>query len=275
MGTSAKTTIYDSAKRGSPAIEELRDIFQYRDLIYQFVRRDIVTRYKRSILGIAWTLIQPLGMMLIISLVFSQIFSRVEGYSVYVLSGLITWTFFSQTTSATIHQMVWGGVLLKKIYLPSTAFAVSATGTGLVNLTISLVPLLLLAAINHISLNSSLLFLPIAMLLLATFSLGLGLLISTLAVFFPDIAEMYQVVLLGWMYLTPIIYPVDVVSKGMQSWFAVNPMYYFVQMMRSPIYDGTLPPQSIIQTGAVIAISTLVIGWIIFSTKSDEFAYRT
>jgi homopolymeric O-antigen transport system permease protein len=199
----------------------------------------------------------------------------VEGYPVYVLSGLITWTFFSQTTSATIHQMVWGGVLLKKIYLPSTAFAVSATGTGLVNLTISLVPLLILAIINHIPLNSSLLFLPIAMLLLATFSLGLGLLISTLAVFFPDIAEMYQVVLLGWMYLTPIIYPADIVPEGIKAWFAVNPMYYFVQMMRAPIYEGTLPSASIIQTGAVIAISTLVIGWIIFSTKSDEFAYRT
>jgi len=274
MGTSAKTIIYDSAKRGSPAIEELRDIFQYRDLIYQFVRRDVVTRYKRSILGIAWTLIQPLGMMVIISLVFSQVFNRVEGYPIYLLSGLITWTFFSQTTSATIHQMVWGGVLLKKIYLPSTAFAVSATGTGLVNLTISLAPLLILAAINHIPLNSSLLFLPVSMLLLATFSLGLGLLISTLAVFFPDIAEMYQVALLGWMYLTPIIYPANVVSEGMRAWFTLNPMYYFVQMMRAPIYEGTLPPLSIIQTGAVIAISTLVIGWIIFSHKSDEFAYR-
>jgi ABC-type polysaccharide/polyol phosphate export permease len=109
--------------------------------------------------------------------------------------------------------MVRGGVLLKKIYLPSTVFAVSATGTGLVNLTLSLIPLIIIAALNRIPLNSSLLFLPVTMLLLAIFSLGLGLLISTLAVFFPDVAEMYQVALVGWMYLTPIIYPIDIVPR--------------------------------------------------------------
>jgi ABC-type polysaccharide/polyol phosphate export permease len=274
MKTSTQPVIYDSANRGSPAIEELRDIFQYRDLIYQFVRRDLVTRYKRSVLGIAWTLIQPLGIMLIISLVFSQLFHRVEGYSVYLLSGLITWTFFSQTTNGTIHQMVWGGVLLKKIYLPSTVFAVSATGTGLVNLALSLIPLIIIAALNHITLNRSLLILPISMILLATFALGLGLLISTLAVFFPDVAEMYQVLLTGWWYLTPIIYPMNIVPKASQWWFQLNPMYYFVQMIRMPIHEGVFPPMYIIQRAVVIAIFTLVLGWIVFSSKSDEFAYR-
>jgi ABC-type polysaccharide/polyol phosphate export permease len=274
MGLSEKGKIYDSALRGSPALEELRDIFQYRDLIYQLVRRDIVTRYKRSVLGIAWTLIQPLGMMFIISVVFSQLFQDVKGYSVYVLSGIVTWTFFSQTTNATIHQMVWGGVLLKKIYLPSTAFAVSSIGTGLVNLLLSLIPLILLALFNQIPMNSSIFFVPIAMILLAMFSLGLGLLISTFAVFFPDVAEMYQVILLGWMYLTPIIYPIDVVSVNIQRLILLNPMYYFVLMMQAPLYQGMLPPLHVIYKGAFMAIATLVIGWVVFSVKSDEFAYR-
>ena len=136
--------IYDSAKRGPVALEELRGIFQYRDLIYQLVRRDIVSRYKRSVLGIAWTLLQPLGMMIILSLVFSTLFQSVKGYPAYVLSGLITWTFFAQTTSAIITQIVWGGALLRQIYMPRTSFAVSAIGTGLVNLVFSFIPLLLI-----------------------------------------------------------------------------------------------------------------------------------
>ena len=107
--------IYDSAKCGPVALEELRGIFQYRDLIFQLVRRDIVARYKRSVLGIAWTMLQPLGMMVILSLVFSTLFQAVKGYPAYILSGLIAWTFFAQTTSAMITQIVWGGALLKQI----------------------------------------------------------------------------------------------------------------------------------------------------------------
>ena len=93
----SETIIYDSAKRGSKALEELRGVIRYRDFINQLIQRDIVARYKRSILGIAWTMLQPLGMMLVISIVFSQLFRRIEGYSVYLLSGLIAFTFFSQT----------------------------------------------------------------------------------------------------------------------------------------------------------------------------------
>jgi ABC-2 type transport system permease protein len=199
--------IYDSAKRGPVALEELRGIFQYRDLIYQLVRRDIVSRYKRSVLGIAWTLLQPLGMMIIITLVFSNMFQSVKGYPAYVLSGLITWTFFAQTTSAIISQIVWGGALMRQIYMPRTSFAVSAIGTGLVNLILSFIPLILIILLTGLPIRWSFLFLPVSILLLLAFSLGVGLIISTVAIHFPDVAEMYHIVLTAWMYLTPIIYP--------------------------------------------------------------------
>src|SRR6266545_7816672 len=152
---------YDSQKRKSPAIEQLQDIFQYRDLIFQLVRRDIVARYKRSMLGIAWTMLQPLGMMLILTLVFQQLFGRVEGYAAYLLSGLIAWTFFAQTTTATIYQSVWGGTLLRRIYIPHTAFSVSSIGTGMVNLILSLVPLLAIMLIIRRPITWAILFIPI------------------------------------------------------------------------------------------------------------------
>src|SRR5687767_4275278 len=200
---STTPTVYDSAKRGPVALEELRGIFQYRDLIFQLIRRDIVARYKRSFLGIAWTMVQPLGMMIILTLVFSQLFHKVPGYPIYVLSGLIAWTFFAQTTNAAIHQMVWGGTLLRRIYLPRTAFAVSAVGTGLVNIALSVVPLLVIMLFAGVPLRWSILIMPYSLLLLAAFSLGVGLLLSSLAVYFPDVAEIHQVALVGWMYLTP------------------------------------------------------------------------
>src|SRR5215212_9114533 len=134
---------YDSKYRKSPAVEEFLDIIKYRDLIYQLVRRDIVARYKRSFLGIAWTMLQPLGMMAVLTIVFSQLFGTVEGYAAYLLSGLIAWTFFAQTTTAAIFQSVWGGTLMRRIYVPQTVFSVASIGTGVVNLSLSLVPLLL------------------------------------------------------------------------------------------------------------------------------------
>jgi ABC-type polysaccharide/polyol phosphate export permease len=270
----SETVIYDSADRGPKALEELRAVFEYRDLIYQLVRRDIVSRYKRSVLGVAWTMLQPLGMMIIISIVFSQLFNRVGGYPVYLLSGLIVWNFFSQTTNAIIHQMVWGGPLLRKIYMPQTSFALSAIGTGLVNISLSLVPLILIMLIVGIPMQWSLFFLPVAMILLAAFALGIGLLVSTIAVFFPDVSEMFQIILLGWMYLTPIIYPIDIIPERFQMWFKLNPMYYFVQLFRLPVYEGLFPPLQTIVIGLSLALTVLVFGWLIFSLKSDEFSYR-
>jgi ABC-2 type transport system permease protein len=265
---------YDSAKRKSSALEELQDLIRYRDLVFQLVRRDIVARYKRSVLGIAWTMLQPLGMMVVLTLVFSQLFGRVEGYPAYLLSGLIAWTFFAQTTTATIHQSVWGGALMQRIYIPHTAFSVSAIGTGVVNLFLALVPLLLIMLIIQRPITWAVLFLPIPIILLTAFSLGVGLLLSSIAIRFPDVSEMYQILIQAWMYLTPIMYPSDILPDAYRTLLLYfNPMYYLILMFRVPIYDGVLPslPLSLIGTG--IALVTLLVGWIYFSRQADRLAY--
>lgn len=266
---------YDSLKRGPVALEELRGLVKYRDLIYQLIRRDIVARYKRSALGIAWTMLNPLGMMLILTIVFSQLFRAVEGYPAYVLSGLVAWNFFSQTTSAAMSQMVWGSTLLHRIYLPRTSFVVSAVGTGLVNLVLSLVPLFLITVFIGLPLRWSMAFLPISIVLLTAFSLGVGLLFSAWAIYFPDVAEMYQILLVAWLYLTPIIYPEEMIPATYRYWFfLLNPMYYLVKLFRLPVYGGVLPSAELLLGSALIAFLTLGLGWVVFSSRADEFTYR-
>lgn len=266
--------VYDSAKRGPIELEELRAVFQYRDLVVQLIRRDIISRYKRSVLGVAWTMIQPLGMMVILSLVFSTLFSSVKGYPTYILSGLIAWTFFSQTTNAIIVHTVWGGELFRRIYLPRTSFAVSSVGTGLVNVILSIAPLVFLMLMIGPPLRWSALFIPISILLLAAFTLGMGLIISTLAVFFPDVSEMYQIILLAWMYLTPIIYPEEIIPQAYSYWlFNLNPMYHLVKVFRMPLYGGLLPDWKTLSVSVIVSLTTLIVGWVIYSRKADEFAY--
>jgi ABC-2 type transport system permease protein len=265
---------YDSSIHKIPALEEIREIRRYKYLIVQLTRRDILARYKRSFLGVAWTMLNPLGMMIVLSIVFSQLFSTVESYPAYILSGLIAWNFFAQSTNAAMSGLVWGGSLLQRIYIPRTAFGISAVGTALVNLLLSLVPLLLVMLFTHTTLHLAILFLPVSIILLACFALGVGLILSTMAVYFPDVAEMYQIILLAWMYLTPIIYPEEIIPPNLQFIFYLNPMYYLVKLFRLPLYNGTIPTAEQIIPAALCGFGALIIGWIFFTSKSDEFAYR-
>ena len=268
-------TVYDSQKRTPAFFEELGSIIQYRDLVYQLVRRDIVTRYKRSALGVAWTMLTPLGMMLVLTLVFSQVFNSVQQYPAYLLSGLIAWIFFSQATTAALTQNVWGASLIHRIYIPHSVFTISAIGTGLVNLILSLVPLLIILLVTRTPLHPTALFLPYSILVLSAFALGIALLFSSLAISFPDVIEMYQVGLMAWMYLTPIIYPADILPDALEPWLTgLNPMYYMIEMFRMPIYDGLLPPLNILLIGSGMALVTLILGWAVFTRNADQMNYR-
>ena len=276
MQITKQPNIYDSALRGPQGLDELREVFHYRNLIFQLVRRDILTRYKRSVLGVAWTMLNPLGMMLVLTVAFSSILRfDIPGYATFVLSGLIAWNFFAQTTTAAMVNLVWGGGTLRRIYLPRSSFALAAMGTGLVNLTLSLVPLIVVMLISGTPIRLSLLFLPVPILLLLAFSIGMGLLISTWAIYFPDISEMYQIILSAWFYVTPIIYTEAMLPDKIRVWMHyLNPMSGIVNLFRLPIYEGRLPTWNEFWPSLIISMTVMVIGWIVFSAKSDEFAYR-
>jgi ABC-type polysaccharide/polyol phosphate export permease len=266
--------VYDSALHTSPALTEIQELKHYRFLLKQLVRRDIVARYKRSALGVAWTMLNPLGTMLIMTFVFSNLFKSVQSYPVYILSGLIAWNFFSQGTNAAMSGLVWGGSLMQRIYLPRTIFGVSAIGTALVNLVLSIIPLLVVMLITQTPLQPAFLFLPISILLLTGFALGFGLLLSALAIFYPDVAEMYQILLMAWMYLTPVIYPEDIIPAQFQTIYRLNPMYWMVKMFRLPVYNGVLPTFQDLWPAVAWSVGMLVVGWLFFTSRSDEYAYR-
>ncbi len=256
-------------------LEELIEVLRYRDLLVQLITRNVKIRYKRSALGIGWTMLNPLLMMIILTVVFSNLFRiTLEHYPVYVLSALTLWNFFSQTTSDAMNDLVWGGGLLHRIYLPRTVFALSAVGTGLVNLILALGPLALIMLATGVPFKPALVFLPVAILLTAVFTLGVGLFFSVLAARFADVAHVYQIVLAAWMYFTPIIYPKDIIPEELQALFNLNPMYHLLEIFRAPIYLGRLPGLDKIAIAAIMAMAALLIGWGFFARNADEFAYR-
>jgi ABC-type polysaccharide/polyol phosphate export permease len=267
--------IYDSAKRKHPAIEELIALFRYRDLVYQLVRRDLVARYKRSVLGIAWTMLNPLGTMLIMVVVFSQVFNQPEGYAAYVLAGLICWTMFSQSTSVAMSSMVWGSSLFHQIYVPRTVFVISTVTSSMVNFIISLIPLGIIMAITRVPLRPSALLLPIYLIFLYAFCLGIALFIASFAVFFPDFADFYPVLLTAWMYLSPIILPLDFYRQILNGLLLyINPLYYLINLFRILVIDGFIPHFPTWGATAFVSFISLLIGWWFFTRKADTFAYH-
>lgn len=272
----SEVEIYDSSKRPPPAVEELVEAFKYRHLIMEFVRRDIVTRYKRSVLGAAWTMLNPLGTMLIMMVVFYQLFHvQTPKYPIYVLTGLIVWNFFAQTTAAAPQTLLWSHSLIHKVYVPRTIFSFVALGGGIVNLLLSLIPLAFVMAILRIPPSWPLLFVPVAIILLAAFALGVGLLLSSAVVYFPDVIDIYGILLTAWLYLSAVFYPYEIIPLEYRWWFFnLNPIYHLLLLFRDPLYYGNWPSLAHIAAATVVAFTTLVLGWFVFTRRADELAYR-
>ena len=258
----------------SAAIEEIRAVWTYRDLIRQLVRRDIITRYKRSYLGILWTMLNPLGTMIVLSVVFSRLFDMRGVYPAYIMTNIVVWTFFAQTTQFSLNSTLWGSGLFKRIFLPRTSFILATTGANLANLFFSLVPLILIFIVSKVPICFSVIYLPLSIIVLVAFVLGTSLLLSTLVVFFPDMTEIYPVLLLAWMYLTPVIYPeilLEDIFNGLI--LRLNPFYYVLKIFRSLLFDGIVPNFQEWGIATIISLVVLVAGWIIFTKKSRTFGY--
>jgi ABC-2 type transport system permease protein len=269
-----KSKITKSIKFQRQVIDEVSSLVKYRYLIGELILRNIKTRYKRSLLGVAWTMVNPLLTMLVMTIVFSQLFAfDLPRYPVYLLTGLLTWNFFSETTVSATRNLIWSSKLIKRIYIPKSLFATAAVGTGLVNLLIALLPLGIIILITGSEIGLALFFLPVALLLISMFSLGVGLAVSAQAVFFTDIVDMYQILLLAWMYLTPIFYPHNILPDKFHWIIYFNPMYYILECFRSPLYLNKVPEPQIIIGAVISAIAALSLGGFIFTRKSDDFVY--
>jgi ABC-2 type transport system permease protein len=276
MSATAALPIHDSAHREPRPIEELRALWKYRSLVVELVIRDIKIRYKRSVLGVFWTMLAPLLNMVALTLVFSALLKQqIQNYPVYFMTGSLFWVFFSQATSNAASQTVDSNEMAKRIYIPRSVFVVSAIGVGLVNLALSIVPLLIILVATRFPLHATWYFLPVAIAMETLFAAGVGFILFTLASRFTDVREMYLVFVQTWFFLTPIVYHPSIVPPKYRLALWVNPMYYLLQTFRKPIYDGVIPAWKLIATSGALAVAVLVTGWIYFCNRSDEFAYQT
>jgi ABC-type polysaccharide/polyol phosphate export permease len=250
----------------------MRQLFRYRDLVLTLVARDLKVRYRRSIIGFVWTMLQPLLMMLVFYVVFNNLFrfTLPNGhYPVYALAGILFWNFFSQSIVASMNSLRGNAVLLQKLPVPKAVFPLATVVSGVLNMLFALVPTLLIVVILERKVSPALLFLPVSILLAALFTLGAGLLLSPLAVFFSDVVELIGVLLTVLMYLTPIFYPMNILPERMRWLVRYNPVRSILEVFRDPIYNDKVPPLEHLAVCVVITALALAIGGLAFRRSSD------
>lgn len=253
---------------------EAAKIIKYRELLRNLVARDLKVRYKRSVLGFAWVMLNPLLMMLVFYIVFSEIFKvTVENFIAYVLSGIILWFFFSQSTSVALRGFVGNANLIKKVYIPKAVFPLSIILSALVNFILSLIPLFAILLIANTPISPNIFLLPAGILLIFFFSFGIALILSTVTVFFKDIMYIYEVLLLAWMYMTPIFYPASIIPERFSFIFLINPLYHFMQIFRASLYLETPALGEHFIYGASFSFLMLVIGWFVYYRYKDKIVY--
>jgi ABC-type polysaccharide/polyol phosphate export permease len=233
------------------------------------------SRYKRSVLGVLWTLMNPVLHTAVLTVAFSNMFrTSLPNYALYVLSGMVCWTFFTTTTLYAMNSLIWGGSILGRIYIPRTIFAAAAVGNGLTSLAIGLVPILAVMVITGQPLTLALTAMPLAVLLLMAFVFGVSLLVSSVAVLYTDFVEFYQVTVQALFFLTPIMYPPDILPGWAIPFMQLNPMYTLVELFRRPIYYGAFPDVPTVTSATLTSVAFLVVGWLAFTRRADELPYR-
>lgn len=254
---------------------------KYSFLMKQLIARDFKVKYKRSVLGILWSLLYPILMMIVMVIVFSQMFKfKMDGvnFPVYLLTGLVMFNYFSEASQSAMTSVVTNFGLINKVYIPKYIFPLSKCLFVGINFLLTLIPLLLVILITgngetRCVINIYYLILPYIFLCLFMFTVGVGFIVSTISVFLRDMFYIYGIIILIWNYLTPIFYSITMLPDKFQTLFKLNPLYMFVDSAREIILYNRAPSGTMLLICGLVSLITLIIGTIVFKAKQDKFIY--
>ena len=246
-------------------------------ILRQLVTKDFKIKYRRSFLGVAWSVLNPLLMMVVMSIVFSFLFANnIENYPLYLILGNITFALMSDSTSNALTSIIQASSLLKKVKVDRFVFPVQKVLFALVNYAFSLIAVAIVMVFFRVVPTWHLIWLPVCLFLLMVFCIGIGLAIGALAVFFRDVVHLWSVLLTAWTYLTPIFWDFQMLlDRGAPVWVIgiveMNPMYSFVTFMRDIFLWQQSPSLSILLSCTVWALAMLALGVFVFRKTEHKF----
>ena len=272
-------TVLDTHRRrktgkGGFAVMLINTWERYSYLLRTLVSRDFRVKYRASVLGIIWSFLNPLLMMSVQYLVFSWLFhSAIENFPVYLMTGIIFFNFFNEATTLSMQSITANAGLIKKVYMPRWIYPFGQVLFALVNVTIVLIPLFLMILLTGLPVTKAALLLPLPILGIACFSLGMGMILATLNVYFRDTGFLWGIAVLLLTYLTPLFYPETIIPASWLTVYHLNPMYQFIYFIRCVLLQGVTPQPQTYAICAVCALLPLAAGFCVFRRKQDSFIY--
>lgn len=254
-------------------IRKMISLLRFRFLLLQLVKRDFKLKYRGSVLGVFWSVLNPLLNMIVLSVVFSQVFRAVDNYKMYLLAGLTIFNFFSEATNLACASVVGNFGMITKVYFPKFIIPTSKVLTSGISLAITTAVYLLLGLFMEVRPWPGYLLIPYVLVCVLLFSLGMGYILSTLFVFFRDTLHFYSVFLTIWMYATPILYPLDSLPAELIPLFRCNPLFQFIDFFRSVTMYAAIPTASSFLLCAGWAAGVFCAGAFVFVRAQDRFIY--
>lgn len=254
-------------------IDFLAKIYSYRGYLVQSVTRDLHKRYKRSYLGYLWSMLNPLLMITVLTVIFSNLLPRVEHYAVFLFSALISWQYFAGTVSESMNSIRGNMNLIQQVPMPKFIFPITIACSNFVNLLLTLVSLLLVMAVVGRPVYWTALLFPIYFVPLLLMTIGLSLLVATCSIFFEDTKHLTKIGLQAWYYMTPILYGPDMLPAHVVKWLKLNPLFYPVSQLREIFYHGTIPATGPYLISVVVGFCFLLFSLTVFYRSEDKFIY--
>jgi ABC-2 type transport system permease protein len=258
-------------------LTNILNIFRYNELIKTLVARDLKVRYKNSVLGYAWTWLDPLMTMFVFILVFDILLKiKVENFPIYLLSGLIPWMFFSQSVSASVRSITGNAGLIKRVYYPREIFPLTITLSNGINMFLSFFVLIPIILVFHIEITPKIMLLPMPILFLFFFTFGLSLVFSCLNVFFRDMSYIAPFIIRLWFYLTPIFYVIEgrIPARYHDIYMMLNPLAVILSLFRASLMGYSIPAIRHVSVAFMTCMLIFMVGYSIFKKNEDLMVKR-
>lgn len=249
----------------------IREIYGYRELLFELVKRDLKKKYRRSSLGIIWSVLNPLLFMAITTIIFSTMFkNQIKDFPIYFLIGQVVYAFFAEATGLAQTGLIENGTLIKKVYTPKFIFPLSKIFFSLVNMSFSLIAILIITIFMgyNLPITSVLFFVPIFFVFV--FSIGVGLMLSSLTVFYRDILHIYGIFLSLLSFFSATFYPIEIIPETYRVIVEYNPIYVFIYYFRTLVLDGQLPDMKLNILAMSYCLISLVLGYKIFKKNENK-----
>lgn len=250
----------------------IEEQMKYLTFLKEVVKRDIKKKYYKSVLGVLWTVLNPLLNMLVMTLVFSTLFKRsIENYPIYLLCGQIIFNFMSGTSRQALNTILSNAGYIRSIYIPKYIFVLSRVVEGFVDLLFSLIALFLVMLLTRVPFTLNLLMLPTLLVLVFIFTFGFSLVLATYGTFFRDLQYLFGIFTRLWMWVSALFYPISIVPSTYRFLLDLNPAIHYIGIMRAICYEGVMPSEKSLIIATCYAVLMLLLGVSVFKANENKF----